>query len=218
MKKLIVALVALSSLVACGGKGSPTAPGGGGNTTPPPVTPPSTRTLQSVRLSNGVLTIPNATTQMVATGTFSDGSTQNVTCAGWSSDNAFVLTVSSSGMLTAKNSGASTVGATCQGMYATSLVNVSLAPAWSHSGTGAAVFDMPRYITRVRIVGTYRGRCENFILDINSRNVVNEILGTCSVADSVNHDGTYLVPAGNGSGIVTVESSTGITWTITELR
>jgi hypothetical protein len=59
---------------------------------------------------------------------FSNGMTQDVTmsCVGWASDNAFVLSVGSSGLIVAHNSGSATVTATCQGVFAQSLITLKL--------------------------------------------------------------------------------------------
>lgn len=121
--------------------------------------------------------------------------------------------------MTARNSGSSTVTTMCQGVQGRGLVTLNLIPAqlWSFSGTGANVFDVPRYVSRVRIIGLYSGRCENFIVWIAGRLVVNAILGTCSIADSRNYDGTHLI-SGSAGGVAEVKSASGINWTITEVR
>jgi hypothetical protein len=87
-------------------------------------------------------------------------------------------------------------------------------PVFTRSGTGASVFDLPTYVTRVRITGDYAGFCENFIVHIAGRGVVNEILGTCSNGSGPHFDGTYATSGGQ----VEVLNSTGISWTFTELR
>jgi hypothetical protein len=57
------------------------------------------------------------------------------------------------------------------------------APApFSFSGTGANVFTIPSSVSRIRITGSNSGSGENFIVYIDNRLIVNEILGTCSVA------------------------------------
>lgn len=89
------------------------------------------------------------------------------------------------------------------------------AALWTQTGTGASVFDIPAYVTRIRIEGRYTGRCENFIVRVAGRLVVNVILGTCSVADSRNYDGTHLIA---GGGVAEVTSASNINWTFTEVR
>ena len=87
-------------------------------------------------------------------------------------------------------------------------------PIFTRTGTGANVFDMPTYVTRIRIQGSYSGNCENFVVRIAGRLIVNEILGTCSVASGRNYDGTFVATG----GVTEVVLSTGITWTFTEVR
>jgi hypothetical protein len=94
--------------------------------------------------------------------------------------------------------------------------NFTLLPSalFTRNGSGANVFDMPTYITRVRINGTYNGSCENFIILVGGRLLVNEILGGCSIASGRTYEGTHLT----SGGVVEVRSSQGINWTFTEVR
>ncbi len=87
-------------------------------------------------------------------------------------------------------------------------------PPFTVSGTGDTVFDVPVRSMRVKIHASYASRCQNFILYIGSDLLVNEILGTCSIASGTTFDGTYLTNGGTGH----TESSTGINWTVTEVR
>lgn len=89
------------------------------------------------------------------------------------------------------------------------------APLWVQRGHGASVFDMPPWIRRVQITATYTGRCENFVVRVGGRLVVNVIMGTCSVANAgARYEGTHLVTP----GVVEVVYATGITWTVQEVR
>jgi len=97
----------------------------------------------------------------------------------------------------------------------TNTLNFTLqAPLYSRSGTGDNVFTIPTYVTRIRIQGTYTGSCQNFIVHIAGRGVVNEILGTCSIASGTRFDGTYVT----SGGVAEVLNSTGVSWTFTEVR
>jgi len=91
-------------------------------------------------------------------------------------------------------------------------INRTLTPYWVRSGSGNIVFDMPSYVSRVRIQGTWTQRdTSNFIVYISGRLVLNEILRT-----SLTYDGTHLVPAGNR--VVEITSSSAINWTFTQVQ
>lgn len=86
-------------------------------------------------------------------------------------------------------------------------------PTFSYSGAGDDVFDVPFYVSRVRITGVYNGFSSNFIMRIGGRLVINELLGTGWTQTSF--AGNYLLEA---TGAATVTNSTGVAWTITEIR
>jgi hypothetical protein len=72
---------------------------------------------------------PGATQQFTATGTYSDGSTQNLTSqAGWVSSNTTVATVSSSGLATALTPGTSGISATFGGKTGGTTLTVQSPP------------------------------------------------------------------------------------------
>lgn len=99
----------------------------------------------------------------------------------------------------------------------TTTSNFTLLPEaiFSRAGTGDTVFDIPPYVTRVHIQANFPGNCQNFAVQIAGHLVVNIILGTCSVADARSFDGTYQIAAG-GTAQITI--STGVNWSITEVR
>lgn len=87
---------------------------------------------------------------------------------------------------------------------------------FTKSGSGDTVFDLPTYITRVRIDANYGGFCQNFAVRIAGSLRVNIIMGSCSVADvGRTFSGTYALTAG---GQVEITISPGINWTFTEVR
>jgi hypothetical protein len=89
-------------------------------------------------------------------------------------------------------------------------------PIFTRSGVGDTVFDLPSYVTRIRVDATYGGSCQNFIVRVNGSTIINVIIGTCSVADTRSpFTGTYAIA---GGGQVSIVSSTGIQWTFTEVR
>jgi hypothetical protein len=89
-------------------------------------------------------------------------------------------------------------------------------PIFTASGVGDTVFDMPVSVARIRIQAAPTTTCQNFVVRIAGRaSLVNVILGTCSVADAKSLDSTYLT---GGGGTVSITISTGVQWTITEIR
>jgi hypothetical protein len=88
-------------------------------------------------------------------------------------------------------------------------------PNFSRSGVGVTVFDMPVDVQRVRIVGTYTGSCQNFIVHLRGRSIVNEILGSCSIGIGQRYEGTHLT---NGGGTVEVLNASGVSWSVEEIR
>ena len=94
--------------------------------------------------------------------------------------------------------------------------DVRIVPFWTATGVGDSVFDMPTYVQRVRVQGTPGSSCQNFIVRIGGRSsIINVILGTCSVADARTLDSTYLT---GGGGVVSITSSSGVSWTFTQTQ
>lgn len=110
--------VALSvSFVACGDDG-PTRP------TPPPSTPPPTTppvvTVTRLEVSGPGSVPPGGTAQFTATAHMSDGSTQDVTTqASWRTGHSGILTVSSSGLVSGRQRGETSLTASISGRPAT---------------------------------------------------------------------------------------------------
>jgi hypothetical protein len=96
-------------------------------------------TLKSIAVTPSNPTITkNATTQFTATGTFSDGSTQNLTASvTWSSMTLSIATISTSGLATAVSAGSSTIqavsgavsGSTALNVTGASLTSIAVTPA-----------------------------------------------------------------------------------------
>jgi hypothetical protein len=93
--------------------------------------------------------------------------------------------------------------------------NFSLVPsvAWSRTGAGDTVFDMPNYFPRVRVIGIYNGFSSNFIVRLSGRLLVNELLGTFWTMPR--YEGVLLT---NGGGVVEIVSSSGVSWSFAEER
>lgn len=96
----------------------------------------------------------------------------------------------------------------------TNTLNITLlrAEPWTMSGRGNTVFDMPTYVSRVRIRGQYAGFSSNFIVRVGGRLTVNELLG--SGWSSQIYEGTHLT----SGGVVEITNSSDVVWTFTEVR
>jgi hypothetical protein len=135
-------------------------------------------------------------------GTIGQGGVQNVTLRFSPTENK-----SYSGALTVngdQTSGNNTMGINARGQR----------PLFTRSGVGASVFDMPTDVSRIQVNGSYNGNCENFVVSVGGRLVVNEILGSCSVASGRTYSGQHLV----SGGVTEVKLSTNVSWAITEIR
>lgn len=221
--KLLTAVVTTVFAISCGG-------GGSSPTTPTPTATPTriisvtgdlafgnvnlgssaTKTFTIANSGNSTLTFTGMTavggtgvTGFAATpvsGTVAAGASQTITlqftpplAQGYSN----VLTIASD-----KTDGNNAINVSGTG--------VNNNPIFTRSGSGNQVFDMPTYVRRVRIQGTWnRTQTSNFIVQIGGSLVVNEIL-----RDSITYDGTHLTTG----GVVSITSSGQITWTFTEIR
>jgi hypothetical protein len=90
---------------------------------------------------------------------------------------------------------------------------------FSRTGGGNSVFDMPGDVTRLRIFGRWSGRNNsNFIVQINGRTVVNEILRSNA---NMTYEGVHTVPLAPRVGTSTVEivsSGDIVEWRFTETQ
>jgi hypothetical protein len=217
MKRLTaIAMLLVLGAMACSKNSAPTGPSAPTTTTT--TAPPTTYSISgSVRSAAGPA-IGGATVRVV------DGRN-----AGKSATTDGAGNYSLTGLLfegfsveaSAPNFVASSRGGILSASSTTATANFSLLPSqvWTVSGRGNTVMDMPTYFNRVRIQGTPRTSCENFIVHFKSGSstdfVVNDILGTCSIADSRTYDGIHLT---NGRNLIEIVSSSGIDWTFTEVR
>jgi len=212
-----VLLIASVLAWSCGGSSSNTP------TAPSPAAPPS---VTSIAVTGGAtLTAAGQTSQMTATATFSDGSTQNVTAsATWQSSNASTATVSAAGVVTAVGSGTATVTATYQGRSGSISLTLSLTTRPGNTFT-ATVNGQPfvgLLVTAVRSSGVpdapagfiSLGGADGFTGPYSLFAVVAPAaVGTYTVGSFANGD--ILIPATgarwnsrNGGGAATVTIST----------
>lgn len=89
----------------------------------------------------------------------------------------------------------------------------SAGPLWSAGGLGNDVRTKPDFVQKVRITGSYSGFSSNFIIWCGPNLLVNELLGTGWGPTSYN--GTHATP---NCGQIEVRNSTGVSWTLTEVR
>ena len=200
---LILGLV----MAACGGSGGSAAP-----------TAPTTPVQPTVNyVVSGTVTAADASGLAGALVSVADGpnagrSTTTDGSGAYSlslpSGGGFTVTISANGYLSQAK------GITLTPSSPTGSFSARLLPAriWTASGTGDTVFDMPTYITRVKITGDYTSYSSNFIVHIGSAHVVNELVGTGW--GQTHFEGTYVTTG----GVVQILSSSGVRWTFTEVR
>lgn len=94
-------------------------------------------------------------------------------------------------------------------------------PQFTRTGIGNTVFDMPRDVRRLRIIGIYQGNSSNFIIRIAGRLVVNELIGR-SWPTGTRYQGDHLVPSECAASagttcVVEITNSTGVEWSFEEI-
>ncbi|MFQ5780282.1 MAG: S8 family serine peptidase, partial [Nitrospiria bacterium] len=150
--------------------------------------PPPPPTLNSIAVAPTTPSISaGATQQFVATGTYSDGSTADLTSSvSWNSSNTLVATMNAAGLATAIAEGTTTITATfTDGTFGSTMLTVTAAPA----------VDVNILVTarNIREGRNYRVKAELFNNDPASSATVTV---TCSVTPS-------LIPESCGSSSVT---------------
>ena len=98
---------------------------------------------------------------------------------------------------------------------------------WTRQGSGPAILDLPSRIQRIRIEGTYNGFGVNFVVWCGVSGdrgclLVNEILGTASVASGTRYSGVHSALrsyGGRGQPCreLAIEYSVGVDWKILEV-
>ena len=104
----------------------------------------------------------------------------------------------------ATNSGSGSTAADATGGSATA--------AFSKSGTGNAVFDIPSSVKKIHIQGASTGTDTDFIVRIDGVLVVSAAIGPTKVPSS--YDAEHLLFAG---GTVQITQSSAVTWKFTEI-
>ena len=90
------------------------------------------------------------------------------------------------------------------------------APVFKRTGSGNAVFDNGSWVGRVQVEGTFLlTGSSNFIIRCGGSLVVNELLGFGF--GTIRYTGTHQLPT-RGCSPFEITNSTGVLWTITEVR
>lgn len=213
MRRFILAAALAFSAAACGG--SPTAPSTTPAPAPPaPAPPPTTVSLAGTvtsqagsRLGGAVVTFLDGANAGKSTTTASDGTYR------------FDSVTRGDANVSARATGFEE-GRGGLNVNGTDNLNFTLRTAqpWTRSGssgTGANVnnvFDMPTYITRVRIVGVTKASSTNFVVYVGGRLLVNEVIGT--FRNNPRYDGTLITSGGK----VQVDLARDVDWSLTEVR
>ena len=120
----VAGLTALVTLTACGGSG------GDSPTAPPPPPPPAA--VSSVALDHSTASILiGGTVLITATPTDAQGSALSGRTVTWSSNDSTIASVGSSGLVTGKGAGTTSINATSEGKRASATVTVTPAPVAS---------------------------------------------------------------------------------------
>ncbi len=225
MRRLLMLLVCVLAVSACGGS-STTAP----SSTPPPVTTQTRIMVLGGNLSFGAVTLNTVATGLLTianqgnapltftniqapcatqyrasntSGTIPPGQSLNITIqytptTVGSCDGNITVTAD-------QTSGNTSIPIRASG-------TLDGVPLFSRGGVGNTVFDIPTYITRLRITADFGGFSSNFIAHVNGRTIANELMGT---GWSQTHYDAVVLTSG---GVLDIVSSSGVSWLFTEVR
>ena len=144
------------------------------------------------------------TVQLTATGTFTDGSSQNLTSSvTWSSSNTSAATVSSSGMVTSKEQGTATITATSSQISGSTGLTVTAPALVSLAVAPLTVSIAPGTTTQFGVTGTFT--------DSSTQNLTSSVQWTSSNPSvaSINVNGAMGLAKGLASGTSTITATAG---------
>jgi hypothetical protein len=147
-----IGLLGLGTLTACGG--------GGGGSSPPPAP-----TLTAIAVTPATPSVTRgATQQFTATGSYSDGSSNNISASvTWESTSTAVATIAASGLATSVSVGTTTIRATLSGVSGTATLTVT-PPTLTSIAVTPANPSIPRGTTQqFTATGTYSDNTTNNI-------------------------------------------------------
>jgi uncharacterized protein YjdB len=159
--------------------------------------------LLAISVTPPVTNVPDGQTQqLVATGTYSDGSTANITAdVTWSSSSGTVAAVSSSGLVTAEGTGAATITAAD--------------PATSIEGT-AAITVLPAVLVAISVTPpltnlpsgeTQQLTATGDYSNGSTVNLTNEVTWSTSDVSTASVSSKGLVTAGESTGLATITAT-----------
>lgn len=211
LRRLVCAITVLQFAAACGG-GSPTSPTP--ITTAPPVSVPAPITPPA----------PVVTTVTVA-GVLTDaqsnrpvgGATVRIGTAQSSTDGNGYFSIGGvapgAATISASATNYNTVSESFTVATSDTRRDLRIVPFWTTNGVGNTVFDMPTYVRRVRIIGTYNASGSNFIVWVGTALVVNEIIGT-GRQGGPRYEGVHAVTG----GVVRIENSRDVIWSFAQTQ
>jgi Bacterial Ig-like domain (group 2) len=159
----------------------------------------STRTLTAIAIAPTLASIPKGLTQQfTASGTFSDGTTQDLTkSAAWSSSDPTIATIDSSGLATSVAPGIATIIATSAGVSASTALTVGPPVSVSVSPGVASVTFTQTQQFQATVSNTINGSVTWS---------VDGVAGGDATAGTITSSGLYTPPMATGSHQVTAAS------------
>lgn len=193
---LLIALTVSGLLAACGGGNNSTPSSGSGN---------GAAVLRSIQVTSGAASLPAGLGQQyTATGSYSDGSSKDLTSsASWTSSNPSIAMVSSTGMVTSKAPGSASITAAFSGVSGSSSLTVTAPNLVSLVTSPASRSIAAGTTTQFSATGTFT--------DGSTQNVTGIVTWTSSDSSvaSINLNGAPGLAMGIAPGAVTITAASG---------
>jgi hypothetical protein len=91
-------------------------------------------------------------------------------------------------------------------------------PPWTAKGNGSDAFEVPAWVSRVRVEGAFegtQGRCETLAIRFGGSSILNTTVGTCT-SGVPRYQGVHLMS--NGGMVEMITPSTLVAWRLEWLR
>jgi Big-like domain-containing protein len=199
-------LACVAGMASCGGATVAQEPA------PPPPSPPPPAVLQSIAVTPGAATlIVGNTAQLMAIGSYSDGSQQDITgMVAWACSNANIATVSSTGLVSGAGSGQATITATSGSLTGSATLTVSVnVTTWHYDDARTGLNPAETVLNPQTVNSANFGKLFSYILDgypyaqpLYVANVTINGAAHNVVLVATEHDSVYAFDAdsyGNGS-------------------